>query len=150
MRPLFETHLEKNSSIHKKLKQKQGLTRENVATLSRKPTRKELEAIAAGCEVDGALVRPLAVYAPPAESGGDPLARNRVRVVVAEGRNHEVRRLVAAAGADVVALKRVRVGGFRLPGDLGIGGVRELKPYEAARVTDKGLQSNSSVDAYAV
>lgn len=96
------------------------------------------------------MVKPLAVYAPPAESGGDPLARNRVRVVVAEGRNHEVRRLVAAAGADVVALKRVRVGGYRLPGDLGIGGVRELKPYEAARVADKGLQSNSSVDFYAV
>ena len=128
----------------------QGLTREYVATLSRKPTRKELEAIADGCEVDGVVVRPLAVYAPPAESGGDPLARNRVRVVVAEGRNHEVRRLVAAAGADVVALKRVRVGGYRLPGDLGIGGVRELKPYEAARVADKGLQSNTSVDVYAV
>lgn len=127
-----------------------GLTKEYVATLSKKPTRAELEAVARGCEVDGVSVRPVAVYAPPAESGGDPLAKRRIRVVVAEGRNHEVRRLVAAAGADVVALKRVRVGGFRLPGDLGIGGIRELKPYEAARVTDKGLQSNVSADMYAV
>jgi len=149
--PLFHSSLfrKKKQNKYKKTPH-QGLTREYVATLSRKPTRKELEAIADGCEVDGALVKPLAVYAPPAESGGDPLARNRVRVVVSEGRNHEVRKLVAAAGADVVALKRVRVGGYRLPGDLGIGGVRELKPYEAARVTDKGLQSNSSVDVYAV
>ena len=142
---LFKLPLPKNKNY-----KHQGLTREYVATLSRKPTRRELEAIADGCEVDGALVKPLAVYAPPAESGGDPLARNRVRVVVSEGRNHEVRKLVAAAGADVAALKRVRVGGYRLPGDLGIGGVRELKPYEAARVADKGLQSNTSADVYAV
>lgn len=36
----------------------------------------------------------------------------------------QVRELVAAAGLDVAALKRVRVGGYRLPRELGIGQVR--------------------------
>ena len=40
----------------------------------------------------------------------------------------QVRELVAAAGLDVVALKRVRVGGYRLPRELGIGRARARCP----------------------
>ena len=39
-----------------------------------------------------------------------------------------MRELVAAAGLDVAALKRVRVGGYRLPRELGIGQARALRP----------------------
>ncbi|KAM0892282.1 hypothetical protein ACQ4PT_025863 [Festuca glaucescens] len=46
---------------------------------------------------------------------------------VHEGRNHEVRELVQNAGLKVYALKRVRIGRFRLPSDLGIGKMVELK-----------------------
>ncbi|CAD5324751.1 unnamed protein product [Arabidopsis thaliana] len=38
---------------------------------------------------------------------------------VHKGRNHEVRELVKNAGLEVDSLKRVRIGGFRLPSDLG-------------------------------
>jgi 16S rRNA U516 pseudouridylate synthase RsuA-like enzyme len=62
-----------------------GLTKEYVVTCSEEPTRRQLETIAAGCEVDGAFVTPVAV-APVKESG----QKNRLRVVISEGRNREV------------------------------------------------------------
>lgn len=37
---------------------------------------------------------------------------------------------------------QVRVGGYRLPKELGIGQFQELKPHEVRRVTDAGAQSN--------
>lgn len=45
---------------------------------------------------------------------------NRIMFVrqVADGRHHEVRELAKAADVEVVALKRTRIGGLRLPRDL--------------------------------
>lgn len=40
----------------------------------------------------------------------------------------------------VKSLRRVRVGGFRLPRDLEVGQFRELKPSEVKRVTNLGAQ----------
>ena len=65
-----------------------GLTKEYVVTCSQEPTRKDLERVAAGCEVDGAFVTPVAV-APVKDSGRKP----GIRIVTAEGRNREVRHL---------------------------------------------------------
>ncbi|CAA0806391.1 pseudouridine synthase family protein [Striga hermonthica] len=50
------------------------------------------------------------------------------RLDVHEGRNHEVRELVKNAGLQIHALKRVRIGGFRLPTDLALGKHIELTP----------------------
>jgi pseudouridine synthase len=126
-----------------------GVTREYVATLARPPSRADLDALAAGAVVDGVHVTPVAVLAPP-RGTGDPKEARRVRVVVGEGRHHEVRALVRAAGHDCETLKRVRVGGLRLPAGLGIGEVRQLKEYEAKRAADVGLQSNPDANPYAV
>ncbi|KAK9819972.1 hypothetical protein WJX72_004674 [[Myrmecia] bisecta] len=115
-----------------------GIEKEYAATTDQVPTKRQLEAIAAGCIVDGAFVQPVAVGA----EASDPSVRNRIRLIVAEGRNREVRVLVSNAGLEVTALKRVRIGGFRLPRDLGIGQFRELKPHEMMRVMDKGAQNN--------
>ena len=52
----------------------------------------------------------------------------------------QVRNLVGNAGLDVMYLKRVRIGGFRLDRDLGIGQFKLLKPFEVRRVTDKAMQ----------
>jgi pseudouridine synthase len=118
-----------------------GLTKEYVVTLARPPSRADLELLAAGTTIDGTAVAPVAVHA-PSIIPGDPLSRRRIRVVIAEGRNREVRRLAEAADHDVTGLKRVRVGGLKLPKGLGLGGVKQLDAAGAARVVDLGLQGN--------
>lgn len=54
-----------------------------------------------------------------------------VELVIDEGRNRQIRRIVEAAGAEVLRLVRVRIGGLDL-GELAKGAVRELRPDEVA------------------
>lgn len=54
-----------------------------------------------------------------------------LEVVLSEGRNRQIRRLLAAVGANVLRLVRVDVGGVQL-GDLPKGAVRHLSPAEKA------------------
>jgi 23S rRNA pseudouridine2605 synthase len=56
-----------------------------------------------------------------------------IEVVLSEGRNRQIRRLLGAVGADVLRLVRINVGGVRL-GDLPRGAVRHLTPAEKARL----------------
>jgi len=53
-------------------------------------------------------------------------------ITLEEGRYHQVRRMFAAAGNHVVALKRVATGGLRLPEDLAEGEWRVLSEEEIA------------------
>ncbi|KAM0892281.1 hypothetical protein ACQ4PT_025863 [Festuca glaucescens] len=86
--------------------------------------KKHLIAISEGTRIDGVKVVPDSVE--PLDAQPDT-KRTRLKIVVHEGRNHEVRELVQNAGLKVYALKRVRIGRFRLPSDLGIGKMVELK-----------------------
>lgn len=54
----------------------------------------------------------------------------------------QVRTLAENAGLAVTGLKRLRVGGYRLPSDLGIGDFREMKPYSVKLAVDKGAELN--------
>ena len=63
-----------------------GLTKEYVVTLSSVPNMKELEAIAAGCVVDGVFVQPVSV----SFATLDTRRKDKLRVVIGEGRNREV------------------------------------------------------------
>ena len=45
------------------------------------------------------------------------------------------------AGLDVKTLRRVRIGGYRLPRDLPFGQFVELRPNEVRRVLDTGADS---------
>lgn len=67
-----------------------GLTKEYVVNLDRKPSRPELEVIAAGTTVDGVFVQPEWVM-PILD---DPRLF-RIRIVVKEGRNREVSKFYA-------------------------------------------------------
>lgn len=58
----------------------------------------------------------------------------RARVVLVEGRYHQVRRMFAACGLRVVTLTRVRMGGVRLDPALRPGAYRELTAEERARL----------------
>ncbi|PSC70832.1 6-phosphofructo-2-kinase fructose-2,6-bisphosphatase-like isoform X2 [Micractinium conductrix] len=113
---------------HKVMHPSSGITKEYSVTLNRKPRPQELEAVGAGCAMDGVFVQPVAV----ARDDTDPGKPNRMRIVVAEGRNREVRNLVEAAGLEVKTLRRVRIGGYRLPRGTAFGQFVELRPQEAA------------------
>ena len=54
---------------------------------------------------------------------------SHLTITLEEGKNREIRRLLAAIGHEVTRLKRVAVGGFRL-GDLSPGAWREVAPTE--------------------
>ena len=113
-----------------------GITKEYSVTLNKRPTDREVEMMAKGYyDADSnAQVVPVAV----AVDDSDPSKRNRVRIIVAEGRNREVRNVCEAAGLEVKVLRRIRIGGFRIPRDLGFGRYVELKPHEVRRVLNVG------------
>ena len=52
----------------------------------------------------------------------------RVALTITEGRYHQVRRMFAAVGNHVLALRRDRIGGLALPDDLAPGCYRVLEP----------------------
>ncbi|EEF46008.1 ribosomal large subunit pseudouridine synthase B, putative [Ricinus communis] len=78
--------------------------------------KRHLIAISGGTIIQGVHCTPDSVELLPRKPD---LLRPRLRIVVHEGRNHEVRELVKNAGLEVHSLKRVRIGGYRLPSDLG-------------------------------
>lgn len=58
------------------------------------------------------------------------LGEKEALLTLHEGRYHQVRRMFAAAGNHVVALKRISIGGLKLPDDLEEGDWRALGPAE--------------------
>jgi 23S rRNA pseudouridine2605 synthase len=58
-----------------------------------------------------------------------------MRVILTEGRNRQVRRMLAALGCAVVQLQRVRIGSLVL-GDLPLGCHRQLQPREVASLRE--------------
>ena len=61
------------------------------------------------------------------------IAAAEIEIVLREGRNRQVRRMVEAVGNRVVALRRVRFGSLQL-GRLAEGGSRRLSEGEIARL----------------
>jgi 16S rRNA pseudouridine516 synthase len=59
-------------------------------------------------------------------AGFEKTGEKEALVTLHEGRYHQVRRMFAAAGNHVVALKRISIGGLKLPTDLKEGEWREL------------------------
>ena len=66
---------------------------------------------------------------------GTQATRSMVELVIHEGRNHIVRRLLAAVGHPVLRLSRTAIGPVRL-GSLKSGAVRELEPDELGALLD--------------
>ncbi|ONK57011.1 uncharacterized protein A4U43_C10F15640 [Asparagus officinalis] len=100
------------------------LSKEYIATIEGGVHRRHLIAISEGTQIDGVHCVPDSVELLPSQPDA---SRPRLRIVVHEGRNHEVRELVKNAGLKLHSLKRVRIGRFRLPPDLGHGKYVELK-----------------------
>lgn len=101
-----------------------NLTKEYIATVNGEVHKRHLVAINQGTNIDGVHCTPEYIELLPRQP---EIPRARLRIVVNEGRNHEVRELVRNAGLEIHSLKRIRIGGFRLSADLGLGKYIELK-----------------------
>jgi 23S rRNA pseudouridine2605 synthase len=103
-----------------------GVEKEYRALLRGDVTDEVLRQLSAGVEIDGRRTAPATFERLESHTDGV-----WVRVVLHEGRNRQIRRMVEAVGLDVVRLVRVRVGSLRL-GGLAPGGWRRLSEAEVA------------------
>jgi pseudouridine synthase len=109
---------------HRLMHPRHGVEKEYLAQVEGAPTERHLARIRRGVTLEDGPARVL-----KARTVGRSGGRGAVRLVMAEGRKREVRRLLAAVGLPVRRLVRVRVGPVRL-GRLSPGAVRELAPEE--------------------
>jgi 16S rRNA pseudouridine516 synthase len=108
------------------------------AELARPATQDDVEAFAAGLEMDGEPLQPaeLTLLADPC----------RVELVIREGRYHQVKRMFAVRGNRVLYLKRVAFGPLELPEDLEPGESRSLTAEEEQALYGAvGLEPQSKI-----
>jgi pseudouridine synthase len=111
------------------------------------PTARDLERMVRGVEVDGERLRAASaqvVEPPPDAEPGDGVGA-WLLVTLRQGKNREIRRMLAALGRQVVVLRRLRVGPLRL-GTLGSGAFRELTAEEVAALYRAGRAAAAAAD----
>lgn len=99
-----------------------------IARVSNQLGEDALRSLRAGVLLDGRKTAPANVRV----LRRDPFSTD-ILIAIHEGRNRQIRRMVAAVGHEVVRLKRVRYGNLSL-GDLQRGEWRELTPEEVASI----------------
>lgn len=90
--------------------------KEYEVTVNDTPTKEQLLALAEGVNIATGLTSPAKAKA----------KSNKIYITIHEGKKHQVRRMIAAIGLDVVSLKRIRVGKLVLPKDLAVGQIRSI------------------------
>ncbi len=105
--------------------------KEYAVDVEQKPTAQMLQTLARGVALGEGETAPAKVFPPE-------LAENgfwRFRIVIHEGRNRQVRRMVEAAGSLVRRLKRVRYAFLTLEG-IEVGSIRPLEEMEITRLKE--------------
>ncbi|MDK2785497.1 MAG: rRNA pseudouridine516 synthase [Thermotoga sp.] len=64
----------------------------------------------------------------------EKISNDTVKIVITEGKYHQVKRMMAAVGLKTIHLKRVRIGGLRLPQEMKPGEYRFLSEEEVRQV----------------
>jgi 23S rRNA pseudouridine2605 synthase len=105
------------------------IEREYLVRVHGLPDEAVLTRLRAGVPLDGEPARFLGI-----ERGGQSGSHSWFRVVLAEGRNREVRRLWEAVGFEVSRLSRIRFGGLQLPDSLRPGQCQLLDDDLIARL----------------
>ncbi|CAK8573116.1 unnamed protein product [Lathyrus sativus] len=117
-----------------------NFSKEYIATVNGLVHKRHLTTISEGTTIEGVHCVPDSVELFPRMPDTQ---RSRLRIVVHDGRKHEVRELVKNAGLEIHSLKRIRIGGFRLPPDLGLGKYIELNPTNLKALGGKVNEVNS-------
>ncbi|MDE3045755.1 MAG: rRNA pseudouridine synthase [Verrucomicrobiota bacterium] len=105
---------------HKVIHPSSNITKEYLVKTPVEVTLEHLETLSQGARVDDKWVRPVSV---------SKVRRGTFRIILKEGRKHEVRILAERAGLKVTELRRIRIGGLLL-GTLPLGEYRPLTEKE--------------------
>lgn len=101
-------------------------------------TEEQRQRLLAGVQLDDGM----AAFSKLEDAGGQG-ANRWYRVVIAEGRNREVRRMFEAVGLEVSRLIRIRYGAIQLPRSLARGRYQELSPeWVLAWMHDLGIAAD--------
>lgn len=113
--------------IHRMISPKKGVAKVYRACCAEPLTGAMLDALRTGVRLNDEP-------APVAALAAEALNAHTLRLTLAEGKYHQVRRMVAAAGNHVDALHREAVGAFALPPDLPAGAWRWLDTDDLKRL----------------
>lgn len=106
------------------------VAKEYVAVVAGVPGERDLRQLRQGVQLSDGSTLPADV-----EVLGSARGRSRVRLVIREGRNRQVRRMLEAVGHPVQELTRTALGPVRL-GRLRPGGWRRLRPAELSALRE--------------
>lgn len=109
--------------IHRLISPKHKVAKVYEVTARHPVDDDQIAALLAGVQLHD---EPAPIAAAACERAGERV----VRLTLTEGKYHQVKRMLAAAGNRVEALKRIAVGPVALPADLPEGGWRWLTPDE--------------------
>ena len=114
---------------HRLLSPKKHIEKEYEVWLDKAPGAEVAEGFRRGVTLDGGIaLKPAELIYSDEPGGGVYMAR----VILTEGKFHQIKRMFAAFGINVAALKRIRMGALALDPGLPPGGFRELVPSELA------------------
>ena len=112
---------------HSLISPKNGIEKEYYVEHTGSVKKEDIAAFKAGMVLDDETLKPALLI---------PMDEGKSRVVVTEGKYHQVRRMMAMRGMDVTYLKRIREGNLAL-GSLEVGKWKELEPGEEDELLGK-------------
>ncbi|EOH93480.1 pseudouridine synthase [Enterococcus villorum] len=120
---------------HQLLSPKKHVEKEYFAKIRGVMTEEDVTAFSRGLVIDGGEeTRPAQLFIDAVD-----LVTNtsNIRLILHEGKFHQVKRMVKAVGKEVTYLKRIRMGNFYLPEELAIGEYRPMTEEEVHQLEGK-------------
>ncbi|MFS0930030.1 pseudouridine synthase [Enterococcus durans] len=120
---------------HRLLSPKKHVEKEYFAKVKGVMTEEDIDSFARGLVIDkGKQTLPAQLFI---DSVDHEEETSTIRLILHEGKFHQVKRMVQAVGKEVTYLKRLRMGGFLLPGSLDNGEYRELTEAELLQLQEQ-------------
>jgi len=119
---------------HKVISPKYAVEREYLVKVDRRVNERILRDLTSGVKLKDGHVAKAKEVKIVSEEGGE------ISLVLTEGKYHEVKRMLSAAGLKVLSLKRIRLGNLKLDENLSPGSWRELDEREVASILEGGSE----------
>lgn len=112
---------------HDILSPKKHISKTYIAGLDKPFPESAIEEFARGIEIDGEVCMPATLFA-------ENESRTLARVVIRQGKYHQIKRMFAAVGCEVVSLKRISMGDLPLDENLAFGECKYLSDEEILKI----------------